>query len=364
MKKTHSLLTPDTPAAEGVSAQRLRRNRKTHWMRRLARECQVTTDDLIWPVFVVEGNKQEQPIAAMPSVARYSLDMLLPQIEKAARLNIPAIALFPVLDLAKKTADGREAYADDNLMARALKTIKKEFPNVGVICDVALDPYTTHGHDGVLDAGGDVANDATVDILCKQALAQAAAGADIVAPSDMMDGRVGRIRAALDGAGFTHVSILSYTAKYASSFYGPFRDAVQTRGLLKGDKKTYQMDPANRMEALREAAEDVAEGADMLMVKPGLPYLDILRAVKDQFGLPTFVYQVSGEFAMMKAAAANGWLDYNAALMESLLCFKRAGADAIFTYAALDAATILNAQPPDFTAALEEARALSARQKG
>lgn len=320
---------------------RLRRNRAQEWRRRMVAENTVSVDDLIWPVFVLEGEKTEEPIASMPGVSRWTLDLLLKQVEEAATAGIPAIALFPVVGGDKKSQDGREAWNPDNLVCRTVRALKQAVPEVGVICDVALDPYTSHGHDGVLDETGYVVNDETVDILCKQALAQAEAGVDIVAPSDMMDGRVGAIRDALDAQGFINTGILSYAAKYASSFYGPFRDAVNSGGYLKGDKKTYQMDPANTDEALREVALDIEEGADMVMVKPGLPYLDIIRRVKDAFSMPTFAYHVSGEYAMLKAAAQNGWLDHDKALMETMLAFKRAGCDGVLTYAAPHVAKIL-----------------------
>lgn len=339
----HALKTETSLDTAGLSPSRtrLRRNRAQGWTRKMVAENKVSTDDLIWPVFMLEGNNIQDPIKSMPGVYRWSLDLLVSEIEQAATLGIPAIALFPVIDPSKKSADGREAYADNNLVARAVRMLKKEFPEMGVICDVALDPYTTHGHDGLIDDAGYVMNDETVDVLCRQALSQAEAGVDIVAPSDMMDHRIGRIRDALDGNSFTNTGILSYAAKYASSFYGPFRDAVGSGGLLKGDKKTYQMDPANSDEALREVAADIEEGADMVMVKPGLPYLDVIRRVKDAFEMPTFAYHVSGEYAMLKAAAQNGWLDHDKALMETMLAFKRAGCDGVLTYAACDVARIL-----------------------
>ena len=321
--------------------QRLRRNRTTSWKRSLVAENVVTTDDLIWPVFVMEGDKTEEEISSMPGVYRRSSDMLLREVEQAAALGIRALALFPVVNADKKSADGRESFNPDNLICRTLRLLKKEIPDMGLICDVALDPYTSHGHDGVLDASGYVANDETVDILTRQALEQAHAGADIIAPSDMMDHRIGAIRDALDAQGFVNTGILSYAAKYASAFYGPFRDAVNSGAFLKGDKKTYQMDPANSDEALREVAADVQEGADMVMVKPGLPYLDVIRRVKDSFSMPTFAYHVSGEYAMLRAASANGWLDYNKAIFETMLSFKRAGADGVLTYAACDMARLL-----------------------
>lgn len=320
---------------------RLRRNRQTPWSRRLVCEHRVTVDDLIWPVFVMPGERHREPVASLPGVERVTVDELVRDAEAAAKLGIPALALFPVMPADAKSPDGREATNPDNLACRALRALKKEVPEIGLFIDVALDPYTSHGHDGVLGPDGYVLNDETVRILCRQAVVHAEAGADIVAPSDMMDGRVGAIRDALDADGLTRVGICAYAAKYASCFYGPFRDAVNSAGFLKGDKKTYQLDPANRLEALREVEMDIREGADMVMVKPGLPYLDILHAVKDRFGVPTFAYQVSGEYAMIKAAAQQGWLDNDKALMETLLAFKRAGADAVFTYAAREIAHLL-----------------------
>ncbi len=320
---------------------RLRRNRAHGWTRRLVAENSLSVDDLVWPVFVTEGKNIREDIAAMPGVQRLSIDTLVKEVETAARLGIPAIALFPVIEGSKKTANGEEAYNSKNLVSRAVKALKKEIPDIGIICDVALDPYTSHGHDGLLGSKGQILNDETVDILCRQALAQAEAGVDIVAPSDMMDGRIGAIRDTLDKNGFSHTGILSYAAKYASSFYGPFRDAVNSGAFLQGDKKTYQMNPANSDEALREVALDIAEGADMVMVKPGLPYLDIIRRVKDEFGVPTLAYHVSGEYAMLKAAAQQGWLNYEKSLMETMISFKRAGADGIFTYAATYVARLI-----------------------
>lgn len=323
------------------SRTRMRRNRFQDWTRRLVSENAVSVNDLIWPVFAIEGNKAEEKITSMPGVCRWSIDLLLKEVEAAAHMGIPAIALFPVVGADKKSIDGREAWADNNLVQRTVRAIKKEIPEIGIICDVALDPYTSHGHDGLVNDAGYVMNDETVEALCKQALNQAEAGVDIVAPSDMMDGRIAAIRDALDANGFTNTGILSYAAKYASSFYGPFRDAVQSGGYLKGDKKTYQMDPANSDEALREVAIDIEEGADMVMVKPGLPYLDVIRRVKDAFMMPTFAYHVSGEYAMLQAAAQNGWLNYERALMETMVGFKRAGCDGVLTYAARDVARLL-----------------------
>jgi porphobilinogen synthase len=319
---------------------RLRRNRRTPWSRRLVAEHRLAADDLIWPLFVVDGAGRREPVPSMPAVRRLSSDVLAEAVGEAAALGIPAVALFPAIDPARKTADCREAINPENLICRAVRAVKAAHPGVGVVCDVALDPFNADGHDGLV-RDGVVLNDETVEMLCRQAVVQAEAGADIAAPSDMMDGRIGAIRDALDAAGFAHVQILAYAAKYASSFYGPFRDAVGSAAALKGDKKCYQMDPANGDEALREVALDIAEGADMVMVKPGLPYLDVLWRVKQAFGMPTFAYQVSGEYAMLKAAAANGWLDGERALLETLIAFRRAGADGILTYAAVEAARLL-----------------------
>ena len=324
--------------------RRMRRMRRDDFSRRLMRENHLSVDNLIYPVFIIEGKNRTQPIASMPGVERYTIDNLLARAEECVGLGIPALALFPAVEPSLKTADGREAINPKGLVPRAVTALKKRFPELGVITDAALDPYTTHGHDGVLDQAGYVLNDKTVGVLQKQALVCAGAGVDIVAPSDMMDGRVGAIRAALDGKGFIHTRILSYAAKYASGFYGPFRDAVGSSKTLGGSNKyTYQMDPANSDEALREVALDLEEGADMVMVKPGMPYLDIVRRVKDTFRVPTYVYQVSGEYAMLKAAAINGWLDGDRVMMEALLAFRRAGADGILTYFAVDAARCLKA---------------------
>ncbi len=318
---------------------RMRRLRRDDFSRRLVREHVLHTDDLIYPVFVLDGVAQTQAVASMPGVDRMTVDRLLPVAEECLALGIPALALFPVIEPSLKTVDGRAATDPAGLVPRAVAALKKRFPELGVMTDVALDPYTSHGQDGVIDDSGYVLNDPTVEILARQALVQADAGVDIVAPSDMMDGRIGAIRQALESAGHIHTRIMAYSAKYASGFYGPFRDAVGSAGNLgKGDKKTYQMDPANSDEALREVALDLREGADMVMVKPGMPYLDIVRRVKDTFGCPTFVYQVSGEYSMLKAAAANGWLDERAVAIESLLAMRRAGADGILTYFARDAA--------------------------
>ncbi len=313
---------------------RPRRNRKAEWARRMVRENVLTTDDLIWPLFLVEGTKTRVPVASMPGVERLSVDEAVRAAERAAALAIPCLALFPYTDPKLRDEDGSEALNPDNLVCRAIRAIKNEVPEVGVLCDVALDPYTSHGHDGLL-RGGTIVNDETVAVLVQQALVEAEAGCDIIAPSDMMDGRVGAIRAALDRAGFTDVSIMAYAAKYASAFYGPFRDAVGSAATLTGDKRTYQMDPGNTDEALREVELDLAEGADMVMVKPGMPYLDVLRRVKDAFGVPTFAYQVSGEYSMIMAAVQNGWLDGEKAMMESLIAFKRAGACGVLSYFAL-----------------------------
>jgi porphobilinogen synthase len=319
--------------------RRPRRMRRDDFSRRLMREARLTVDDLILPVFVLDGEGRREPVASMPGVERLSLDALLPVAEECLRLGIPALALFPVVDPALKTADAREAYNPQGLIPRAVRALKAWLPELGLITDVALDPYTSHGQDGLVDATGYVVNDETVAVLQKQALVHAEAGADVVAPSDMMDGRIGAIRGALEENGFLHTRILAYSAKYASSFYGPFRDAVGSAANLgAGNKYTYQMDCANSDEALWEVGLDLAEGADMVMVKPGLPYLDIVRRVKETFGAPTFAYQVSGEYAMLKAAAAQGWLDEKACVLESLLAFKRAGADGILTYFALQAA--------------------------
>ncbi|MCK0195690.1 porphobilinogen synthase [Ancylobacter sp. 6x-1] len=311
---------------------RMRRNRKSEWSRQLVRENTLTVADLIWPIFVMDGEKERTEVGSMPGVQRLTVDEAVREAERAASLGIPALALFPYTDPSLRTPDGREALNRDNLVCRALRAIKAEVPHIGLITDVALDPYTSHGHDGLLTEDGRILNDETIAVLIEQSLVQAEAGADVIAPSDMMDGRVGAIRGALDANGFTDAQILAYSAKYASAFYGPFRDAVGSSGCLKGDKRSYQMDPANGAEAIREAALDVEEGADMLMVKPGLPYLDIIWRLKEAFALPTFAYQVSGEYAMIEAAARNGWLDGDKAMMESLMAFKRAGADGILTY--------------------------------
>jgi porphobilinogen synthase len=319
---------------------RLRRNRFDDATRRLVAENKLSTDDLIWPIFIRDGGGDPTPIASMPGVLRVGLDRLAAHAAEAAHLNIPAIALFPATPPDQKNAEGTEALNEDNLICRAARLLKAEYPHVALVGDVALDPYTNHGHDGVL-RDGYVANDETVPILAQQAINQARAGIDIIAPSDMMDGRIGAIRAGLDEAGLIHTRLMSYAAKYASAFYGPFRDAIGSGGALKGDKKTYQMNPANSDEALREVALDIAEGADMVMVKPGMPYLDIIRRVKDNFQVPVFAYQVSGEYAMIMAAAQNGWMDQERAMLESLLAFKRAGCSGVLTYFAVAAARIL-----------------------
>jgi porphobilinogen synthase len=318
---------------------RLRRLRRDDFTRRLVRENALSVNDLIYPVFVLDGEKKREAVASMPGVERLSLDLLLPVAEQCVKLGIPVMALFPVIDASLKTPDGREATNAKGLVPRVVKSLKQHFPDLGVMTDVALDPFTSHGQDGLLDDEGYILNDPTVEVLVQQALTQADAGVDIVAPSDMMDGRIGAIRQALEAQGQIHTRIMAYSAKYASSFYGPFRDAVGSAANLgKSNKKVYQMDAGNSDEALREVAMDIAEGADMVMVKPGMPYLDIVRRVKDEFSMPTFVYQVSGEYAMLKAAAQNGWLDHDGVMMESLLAFKRAGADGILTYFAIQAA--------------------------
>jgi porphobilinogen synthase len=328
--------------APGFPGMRMRRLRRDDFSRRLVREHSLSVDDLIYPVFVVDGDNRREPVASMPGVERLSIDLLLGVAQQCVDLGIPVLALFPSIDPALKTPDGREAANPEGLIPRAVQALKRRFPQLGVLTDVALDPYTSHGQDGLLDDTGYILNDATVEVLVRQALAQAAAGVDIVAPSDMMDGRIGAVRNALEAGGFIHTRIMAYSAKYASAFYGPFRDAVgSATSLGKADKKVYQMDPGNSDEALREVALDIAEGADMVMVKPGMPYLDIVRRVRDEFRMPTFAYQVSGEYAMLKAAAQNGWLDHDAVMMESLLAFKRAGADGVLTYFAIDAARLL-----------------------
>jgi porphobilinogen synthase len=323
---------------------RMRRLRQFDWSRRLIRENRLTVDDLIWPVFVQSGTYQRTPIVSMPGVERLTVDLLVDEVARAADLGIPAVAVFPATEPALKNESATEAVNPDNLVCRAVRAIKASNKDVGVICDVALDPYTSHGHDGLI-RNGYVVNDETLEMLCQQAVIQAQAGCDVIAPSDMMDGRIGAVRGALDGAGFDHVQLLAYAAKYASAFYGPFRDAIGSgTSLGQGDKRTYQMDPANGNEAIREVALDIAEGADIVMIKPGMPYLDIVRRVKESFAIPTFAYQVSGEYSMIIAASNNGWLDRHKAMMESLLAFKRAGADAILTYFAIEAAEAMRAE--------------------
>jgi len=342
--------TRDAPRRDTATAPpaldltfRPRRNRKSEWARRLVRENVLTSDDLIWPLFLVDGRNKRSGVTSMPGVDRLSVDQAVRDAERAARLNIPCIALFPYTEASLRDERGSEALNPENLVCQAVRAIKKEFPDIGLLCDVALDPFTSHGHDGLIE-DGKILNDETVAVLVRQALVQADAGCDIIAPSDMMDGRVGAIRQALDRAGFLDVQIMAYAAKYASAFYGPFRDAIGSAKTLSGDKRTYQMDSANSDEALREVELDIAEGADMVMVKPGMPYLDVLRRVKDTFAMPTFAYQVSGEYAMIAAAANNGWIDGERAMMESLVAFKRAGADGILTYFAAQAAEKLKAQ--------------------
>ena len=322
---------------------RLRRNRQTDWVRRLVRESSLSVDDLIWPVFIQEGTDTQTPIPSMPGVDRLTIDRLIDAVAEAKSLRIPAVALFPATPQELKTDDGREAFNENNLICRAVRAVKESSQQIGVICDVALDPYTTHGQDGIV-RDGQILNDETVEALCEQALVQARAGCDVIAPSDMMDGRIGAIRTALDAEGLQNVSLLAYSAKYASAFYGPFRDAVgSSQNLGAADKSTYQMDSAATDEAIHEVALDLAEGADMVMVKPGLPYLDVIYRVRERFGVPTFAYQVSGEYAMLRGAADRGWLDWKKTLLESLQCFKRAGASGILTYGAVDAARFLSA---------------------
>ena len=327
---------------EITDSRRLRRMRKADWSRRLVQENRLTVDDLIWPIFVIDGTDRREDVAAMPGVYRYSVDLAAVEAKRAAALGIPAIAIFPNIDLSLRDQTGSSILDPDNLINRATRAIKEAAPSIGVITDVALDPFTDHGHDGIL-RDGVIVNDETVAQIAAAAVLQAQAGADIIAPSDMMDGRIGAIRDALDAAGFQDVAIMSYATKFASAFYGPYREAIGTGGLLKGDKKTYYIDPANSDEAIRETEQDVAEGADMIMVKPGLPYLDIVRLLKDEFRMPTFAYQVSGEYSMIKAAAANGWIDGERAMLESLLAFKRAGCDGILTYFAPEVAELLHA---------------------
>ncbi len=331
----------DTPIAP-FPTLRLRRTRQSPWSRNMVRENTLTAHDLILPLFVIDGEKRSEPVPSMPGVNRWSIDLLVQQAEAACKLGIPAVALFPNTDKALRDHGGTQAFNPENLVCRAVRAIKKAVPEIGVMCDVALDPYTSHGHDGLL-VDGEIDNDSSVAALVKQTLVQVDAGCDIIAPSDMMDGRISAIRTALENGGHKNVLIMAYSAKYASAFYGPFREAVGSGSTLKGDKKTYQMDPANTDEALREIAMDIAEGADMVMVKPGMPYLDIVSRVKRQFGVPTFAYQVSGEYAMLMAASQNGWLDRDKAMIESLMAFKRAGCSGVLTYFAMDAARMLRA---------------------
>jgi porphobilinogen synthase len=320
---------------------RMRRNRRADWSRRLVAETKLSVDDLIWPVFVQEGSNARTPVSSMPGVDRLTVDLFVEAVREARDLGIPAVAIFPEVDAAAKTPDAREAYNPKGLVCRAIRAAKKAVPDIGIVCDVALDPFNSDGHDGIV-RDGVILNDESVEVMIKQALAQSEAGCDVQAPSDMMDGRIGAFRKAMDAAGYQDVQIMSYAAKYASAFYNPFRDAIGSSGALKGDKKTYQMDPANSDEALREVGMDIAEGADMVMVKPGLPYLDIVRRVKDAFGVPTYAYQVSGEYAMLRGAADRGWLVWEKVLIETLSSFKRAGCDGILTYGAVDAAKLLS----------------------
>jgi len=333
---------PRRSVDEITASRRLRRMRKADWSRRLVQENRLTVDDLIWPIFLIEGENRREEIAAMPGVHRLSVDLAVREAERAAKLGIPAIATFPNVDMALRDQTGSEILNPDNLINRATRALKDAVPEIGIITDAALDPFTSHGHDGIL-RDGIIVNDETVDQVAQAALLQAAAGADVIAPSDMMDGRIGAIRDTLDANGFQDVAIMSYATKFASAFYGPYREAIGTQGLLKGDKKTYYIDPANTDEALRETEQDLLEGADMVMVKPGLPYLDIVRRLKDEFAMPTFAYQVSGEYAMIEAAARNGWIDGERAMVESLLAFKRAGCDGILTYFAPRVAELLKA---------------------
>ncbi len=320
--------------------QRMRRNRQSDWSRRLNAENTLSPSDLIWPLFVAEGKAKREPVESMPGVFRHSVDLIAEVAEEALRLGIPAVALFPYTDPSNRSEDGAEACNPDNLVCRATRAVRERGLDIGIVCDAALDPYTSHGHDGLM-RGEEILNDETLDVLVRQSLVQVEAGCDVIAPSDMMDGRVGAIRRALEEAGHTNTQIMAYSAKYASAFYGPFRDAIGSTGVLKGDKRTYQMDPANSDEALREIALDLAEGADMIMVKPGMPYLDIIRRAKDRFGVPTFAYQVSGEYAMLQAAAQNGWLDGEKVMLEGLMAFKRAGCNGVLTYFAPAAAKAL-----------------------
>lgn len=339
-KITRPVATSSRTVDEITGGRRLRRMRKADWSRRMVQETRLTVDDLIWPIFVVDGEKRRDPLPSMPGVERFSVDVAVEEARRAARLGIPALAIFPNIDIGRRDQTGSHILDPDNLINRVTRAIKEAVPEIGIITDAALDPFTSHGHDGIL-RDGVIVNDETVAQVAAASVLQAAAGADIVAPSDMMDGRIGAVRDALDAAGFQDVAIMSYATKFSSAFYGPYREAIGTSGLLKGDKKTYYLDPANAAEAMRETEQDVIEGADMIMVKPGLPYLDIIRQLKDEFALPTFAYQVSGEYSMIEAAAANGWIDGERAMMESLLSFKRAGCDGILTYFAPRVAEIL-----------------------
>jgi porphobilinogen synthase len=342
LRVKHEAKAPSQPQA-GFPATRLRRNRRSDWSRRLVRETTFSPDDLIWPIFLIESRNARSSVDSMPGVERLSIDLAVKAAETAARLGLPAVALFPFTETSLRDEQASEACNPDNLVCRAGRAIKSSVGDIGVICDVALDPYTSHGHDGLL-IDGEIDNDRTVEVLVRQALVQAEAGCDILAPSDMMDGRIGAIRDALETNGFIQTQLLAYAAKYASAFYGPFRDAVGSGTLLRGDKRSYQMDPGNAEEALREVGQDIAEGADMVMVKPGLPYLDIVRRVKEAFHVPTFVYQTSGEYSMIVAAAERGWIDRDRVILETLIACKRAGADAILTYFALEAARLLGAK--------------------
>lgn len=339
-KITRPVATSSRTVDEITGGRRLRRMRKADWSRRMVQETRLTVDDLIWPIFVVDGEKRRDPLPSMPGIERFSVDVAVEEARRAARLGIPALAIFPNIDIGRRDQTGSHILDPDNLINRVTRAIKQAVPEIGIITDAALDPFTSHGHDGIL-RDGIIVNDETVAQVAAASVLQAAAGADIVAPSDMMDGRIGAVRDALDAAGFQDVAIMSYATKFSSAFYGPYREAIGTSGLLKGDKKTYYLDPANAAEAMRETEQDVIEGADMIMVKPGMPYLDIIRQLKDEFALPTFAYQVSGEYSMIEAAAANGWIDGERAMMESLLSFKRAGCDGILTYFAPRVAEIL-----------------------
>ena len=339
-KITRPVATTLRTVDEITGGRRLRRMRKADWSRRMVQETRLTVDDLIWPIFVVDGEKRRDPLPSMPGIERYSVDVAIEEAKRAAQLGIPALAIFPNVDIALRDQTGSHILDPDNLINRVTRAIKQAVPEIGIITDAALDPFTSHGHDGIL-RDGIIVNDETVAQVAAASVLQAAAGADIVAPSDMMDGRIGAVRDALDAAGYQDVAIMSYATKFSSAFYGPYREAIGTSGLLKGDKKTYYLDPANAAEAIRETEQDVIEGADMIMVKPGMPYLDIIRQLKDEFALPTFAYQVSGEYSMIEAAAANGWIDGERAMMESLLSFKRAGCDGILTYFAPRVAQIL-----------------------